>query len=408
MPDQLNDKGFLLRNLMENMPDFIYFKDLQGRFIRVSKLLCERVGAPEEQVIHKTDFDFFPKQHAEEAYANEQEVMATGTSLIGLEEKVVWKNGTVMWVSSTKMPLKDAGGKTIGLFGISRDITENKKAELKAVRYADEMRQIKEGMEEDVRIAAELQKTFFPREYPVFPSSSSEENSRVRFHHHYHPSSAVSGDFCTIHKLSETECGVLLCDVMGHGVRASLGTALICAMAEELVFQESDPGDFLSRMNELLLPIFQQDDTFLFATACYIAYDTATGRVRMANAGHPAPLLLHGKTNSAEWLMKDDSFRGPALAISDEAEFLTLEQKIDPGDAVVMYTDGIYEVVNSQGEELGEQRLLDTVQRHVSLPLAELFSALIDDARCFSEAGEFDDDICLVGFRCKALDGGMK
>ncbi len=403
MPDNFNDTGFLLRNLMKNIPDLIYFKDRQSRYIRVNQSFCDQVGRSEEQISLKMADDFFPKQHADEVYADEQNIILTGKSRIGIEEHIKWPDGHSFWVASSKMPLKNAEGEIIGIFGISRDITRHKKAEFQEKRYAEEVRRIKDGLEDDVRMAAELQKTFFPRDYPVFPMGSIAEQSRVTFHHHYRPCSAVSGDFCAIHRLSETECGILQCDVMGHGVRAALVTALICAIVEELAQQERDPGVFLERMNELLFPILRQDDTFLFATACYSVYDTATGRIRTANAGHPIPVVIRRAEKTAEWLIKDASLRGPALAISEEATFQTVEEKLNPGDSVVLYTDGLYEVINSSDEELGEKRLLDTMQQYVDLPLVELFPALINTVSVFSEEGEFDDDICLIGFNCVSL-----
>jgi len=192
-----------------------------------------------------------------------REITQTGDSREGIEEQETWKDGHVGWVSTTKMPLKDPEGKIVGTFGVSRDITVHKEAELRAAYYAEQIRRIKEEMEEEVRMAAELQKTFFPRTYPTYPEGVPSSDSAVQFCYHYHASGTVSGDFCSIRRLSETECGILQCDVMGHGVRAALGTALIYAMVEELSQKEDDPGLFLGSLNKLLLPILRQEDTFL-------------------------------------------------------------------------------------------------------------------------------------------------
>jgi sigma-B regulation protein RsbU (phosphoserine phosphatase) len=395
----LKGKGYLLlKNLMDNMTDSIYFKDLQSRFIMVNKTVANSLGydSPDE-VEGKSDFDFFRQPDARQMYEDEQSIIESGEPISGLEEETTWKDGHVAWASTSKMPLLDEEGKVIGTFGISRNITEHKMAELKAARYAEEVRRIKEEMEEEVRMAGELQKTFFPRHYPVFPEGARPEESVVQFHHHYHASGAVCGDFCAIRRLSDTESGILLCDVMGHGVRAALGTALIRAIVEELSQQERSPGDFLAHMNELLLPILRQDDVFLYASACYMVFDAATGRVRFANAGHPTPMHFHASGGRVDWLMDDDSARGPALAIAEDFEYQTIEKQVQPGDAVVMYTDGLYEV-EGLGGEFGEERLLAAAGQHAGRPLPELFSALINDACLFSEKGELDDDVCLVGF----------
>ncbi|VGO17351.1 Phosphoserine phosphatase RsbP [Pontiella desulfatans] len=399
----LRDKDYLLlKNLMDNMTDSIYFKDLESRFVMVNRASARWQGFEQpDDAIGTSDFDTYQEEDARRMFADEQRIIETGIPLVGLEEEETSKNGQVAWVSTTKMPLRDDDGRIVGTFGISRDITEHKQAELSAARYAEQVRLIKEEMEDDVRMAAELQKTFFPNTYPSFPAGCAPADSRVGFLHRYHPSGMVSGDFCSIRRLSETKCGVLQCDVMGHGVRAALVTALICAIVEELSQQEHDPGAYLARMNELLLPTLRRDDSFLYATACYLVFDTATGLLRHANAGHPVPLLFQGA--AAEWLMEDAALRGPALAVCEGTEFLTLEKQLAPGDSVVMYTDGLYEVEGANGEEFGEQRLADSARRHARLPLRELFPALIGDARRFAGANAFDDDICLVGLECRAL-----
>ncbi|HLO30681.1 MAG TPA: PAS domain S-box protein [Anaerolineales bacterium] len=124
----LSQANSLLQALMDNMPDHIYFKDTQSRFIRNSKSQANALGLSDPaQVVGKTDFDFFP--HAAKAYAEEQEVMRSGKPLVDFEEWVVWPNGRETWVSTTKLPLRNSDGQTIGIFGISHDITERKRAE---------------------------------------------------------------------------------------------------------------------------------------------------------------------------------------------------------------------------------------------------------------------------------------
>ncbi|MEO8356442.1 MAG: PAS domain S-box protein [Chloroflexota bacterium] len=122
----LSQTNTLLQAMMEYMPDHIYFKDVQGRFIRNSKSQAEMLGlSSPEEAIGKTDFDFFP--HAAKASAQEQEVIRTGQPLVDFEEQVIWPDKRETWVSTTKVPLRTSEGQTIGIFGISRDITERKK-----------------------------------------------------------------------------------------------------------------------------------------------------------------------------------------------------------------------------------------------------------------------------------------
>ena len=120
----------LLDNLITAMPDIVYFKDRESRFIRINEGFARRngLGSPSE-ALGKTDFDVFGNQHASQAFADEQRIIATGQPMIDKEEREDWKDGRVTWVSSTKMPLLDAAGKIIGIMGISRDITGRRRAE---------------------------------------------------------------------------------------------------------------------------------------------------------------------------------------------------------------------------------------------------------------------------------------
>ena len=400
--DKFRDAWFLLDKLMSSSLDAIYFKDLESRFIMLNQACADKSGwkTPEEG-IGKTDFDVFSDEHAKQAYDDEQHIISTGESLIGMEEQETWPDGRITWCSSSKMPLTQDDGSIIGIIGITRDITDRKEAELRASQYSEQIRQIKEDMEDDVRMAAELQKTFFPHSYPAFPIGASASDNCVDFHHYNNASGIISGDICTIRRLSKTTAGILLCDVMGHGVRAALGTALICAIVEELSPEANTPGLFLERMNRLLLPMLRQEGLFMFATACYVVFDASTGTLRMANAGHPVPMHFKTSEDKVAWLMDDPDLRGSALAISEDATYETFEKQIQPKDSVVLYTDGLYEVERDDGEEFGEERLLAAAQRLSGMPMTDLFPALAKEALLFTGQDSLDDDVCMVGLHYK-------
>ena len=127
----------LLRALMENLPDSIYFKDADSRFVRVSKSKALRSGLKDAvEAVGKSDFDFFKREDAQVSFADEQEILRTGIPLMGKEEKHVWPDGSTSWVTTSKLPLRDQQGRVIGTFGISHDITEQKQA-LQALRDSE-------------------------------------------------------------------------------------------------------------------------------------------------------------------------------------------------------------------------------------------------------------------------------
>ncbi len=133
----LAEKLYLLNTLMDTIPDHIYFKDLQSRFTLCNRAHAARFNLPDPALmLGKSDADFFTPEHADPALADEREVMRTGRPIVGKEEKETFPDGAVHWVSTSKAPLRDPSGAIVGTFGISRDITDRKRAEEQLVRMA--------------------------------------------------------------------------------------------------------------------------------------------------------------------------------------------------------------------------------------------------------------------------------
>jgi PAS domain S-box-containing protein len=128
---------YLLSTMMDNLTDLIYFKDCESRFIAVNRLFLSRAGFKDQsEIIGKTDKDLYGQVHAAEALADEQMIIATGKPIVGIEEKETWPDGRETWVSTSKVPIRDASGKIIGTFGLSRDITERRLANDAMASYA--------------------------------------------------------------------------------------------------------------------------------------------------------------------------------------------------------------------------------------------------------------------------------
>jgi two-component system, cell cycle sensor histidine kinase and response regulator CckA len=120
-------KEVLFDNLLSAIPDRIYFKDRQSRFMQINECMVTRFGLRDaSEAVGKSDFDFFTEQHARQAFDDEQRIMSTGIPLIGFDEKETWPDGRITWCSSTKVPLRDAEGTVTGIVGISRDVTERR------------------------------------------------------------------------------------------------------------------------------------------------------------------------------------------------------------------------------------------------------------------------------------------
>jgi diguanylate cyclase (GGDEF)-like protein/PAS domain S-box-containing protein len=125
----------LLEAFLEHIPDNVFFKDLDSRFIRVSNAMAGHFGLSDPaQAIGKSDTDMFSADHAEKARLDEERIIRTGQPMIGKEEKETWPDGRESWVLTTKVALRDQQGAVVGTVGISQDITDRKQAEAR-IRY---------------------------------------------------------------------------------------------------------------------------------------------------------------------------------------------------------------------------------------------------------------------------------
>jgi PAS domain S-box-containing protein len=144
----------LLNALMDNIPDHIYFKDIDSRFIRMNRAQANGFGISNPvQAMGKTDFDFFTEQHARPAFENEQEIIKTGRPMVNFEETETYSDGRMATVSTTKIPFRNPDGQIIGTIGISRDITERKQAESKLKEYSEHLEEMVDERTRDLRQA---------------------------------------------------------------------------------------------------------------------------------------------------------------------------------------------------------------------------------------------------------------
>jgi sigma-B regulation protein RsbU (phosphoserine phosphatase) len=210
----------------------------------------------------------------------------------------------------------------------------------------------------------------------------------------YRPAGMVSGDFVFVEPLGTNSAAVLICDVMGHGVRAALITAMIRAFVQQLQPLLTEPNHLLRRLNTELMRMLAGVDDAIFATACYVVADLEGGCWRWANAGHPAPLLLQRATGTVHPLDKMLD-AGPALGLVPEPEFDRCEFPLKTGDRFVLYTDGITEARNSIGEDFGVERLAAAIRAHSGATAEQMLDGLLNSVQEFTGRTEAKDDVCV-------------
>jgi phosphoserine phosphatase RsbU/P len=274
---------------------------------------------------------------------------------------------------------------------------ERKRMSEQLHRYAAELREKNAQLESDFNMAREIQQIFLPNQYPTFPHSVSPEDSALKFSQRYIPAAAVGGDFFDILAITDSTAGVFICDVMGHGMRAALITAIMRGLIEELMPVAADAGRFLTEINRSLRAILRRTREPFLATAFYAIADSEAGELRFANAGHPSPFRLQRGANEVQPLKVYDPRHGPALGLFEKTDYPTCRCPFAPNDLVFLFTDGIYEVTNAESEEYGQERLLQAVRKRIQMPAEELFGDLLVEAQKFSGRSDFEDDVCLVG-----------
>lgn len=256
-------------------------------------------------------------------------------------------------------------------------------------------------IERDLEFARQFQQALLPNNfhYPRIPASPVAP-MRLHFHHVYLPATSLGGDFFDVMKLSEHRAGVFIVDVMGHGARSALVTAIIRTLFHELAPQLADPGEVLNRLNARFCRIVQESQQFLFASACYLIFDAERSLVTYASAGHPAP--VHASQKRAQVTTLDNCYAtGPVLGLSNESTYASCTKVLDEGDLFLLFTDGLVEAPDAVGEEYGEARLYELMRQNLGVDASHLTQLVVDSLDNWRGTTPLPDDLCLVAVQIK-------
>ena len=390
---ELLEERHLMRLLIDNVPLNIYFKDRESKFTLVNRSMAKwnGFGSPED-VIGKSDHDLFREDHADEALRDEQQILDSGEPILGYVEKETTPKGAEAWVLTTKMPLVDRVGEIIGTFGVSSDVTELVRTQQSLAETAAALQQRNDEMEEELALAREVQQALLPHEYPVVPRG--EGSGRLQFGHRYIPISGLAGDFFEVFPIGEHSAGLFICDVMGHGVRSAIIVSMLRGLAERIHQVAEDPGEFLGQLNSGLAAILQEAEMTMFATAFLAVIDLENGELRYASAGHPAPIMR--STDGTSVLPMGGRGKGAALGLFPESSYETHVLKLGLVKQLMLFTDGIIEVENREGEAFLQNRLVQVVSEEECDGVDALLDHVLDRVLSFAESQRFDDDVCLL------------
>jgi len=251
------------------------------------------------------------------------------------------------------------------------------------------------AIQRDLDMARDFQTALMPDNYPAVPEGDGPDQLSLSFHHIYKPASTVGGDFFDVLKLSQHQAGVFIADVMGHGAKSALVTAILRTLLQTYAKQADEPATLLGLVNQQFHQLTNRTQQTMFVTAFYMVADTLNRRLTYASAGHPSPLLAHRSTGIVQPLfsrLKDN----PALGLFPAATYSTHSQPLQPGDLIVMFTDGVLESVNAAGDEFGTNGLVEVVKKNLGGNNEAVINAISDALSQFVGPEQFADDVCLV------------
>ncbi len=402
---QLMEERHLMRLLIDSVPLNIYFKDRESRFTLVNQSMASWFGEEDpSEVIGKNDHDYFGAEHADQALRDEQQILETGEPIVGYVEKETGPGGDgEAWVLTTKMPLLDRKGKIIGTFGVSSDVSELVRTQQSLAETAAALQHRNNEIEEELALAREVQQALLPHEYPAVPEGVPFWERRLVFGHRYIPISGLAGDFFEVFPVGPDAVGLFICDVMGHGVRSAIIVSMLRGLAERAQETGEDPAEFLRQMNRGLAGILKKAEVTMFATAFFAVADVKRGEIRYASAGHPAAIVR--TAGGPEILSFREGKPGPALGLFQDTRYRTNRADLEGIEQLLLFTDGITEVENPEGEAFLQNRLMEVVGE-VDGGVEEVLDGVLERVLSFASSERFDDDVCLLGMEVRSASEG--
>ena len=264
---------------------------------------------------------------------------------------------------------------------------------LKAKAYNDA---VKEQMASELRVAREIQMGMLPHDF-----TRLEQAYGVEFGAVLEPAREVGGDLYGVCAATKERLVVFLGDVSGKGIPASMFMVRAISLARLLSREIAEPERILTRLNEELTA---DNPSGMFVTFLCAVFDSASGKLALANAGHCRPLLLrHGE--APRWAVRN---LGTALGFELGIEYERTELSLRPGDTLITYTDGVSEAFNLQDECYGNERLLADAGMMAGQSAPAITAGLIQKVRAFAGQAPQSDDIAILTLRAGAGAAGKE
>lgn len=259
------------------------------------------------------------------------------------------------------------------------------RALLRFGEFHEQVRRQNVQFRREMEMARSIQQNLLVNHFP--------QVGRYRIASRYIPATDLGGDFFDVYSVSGSLFGVFIADVAGHGVQAALLSMIVKGTLDAIKKQHYSPASLLSELNTRLVPLFEPLNTFVTAFSAVI--DVWTGRLLYCSAGHPAQFLFH------DGQAKELKTRGGILGLSSSRQFSESMADLTQGDILLLYTDGLVEGSSEDGEEFGEQRLINCIQSNRDQEPETIVEALVErldefDAPALEESALHEDDVNII------------
>ena len=373
-PEWLQQVGGLLESLNEG----VMITDECHRIMFLNSCLEEMIGRPSSDMVGRESFQFYTR---EEFVLLSKEIERGEVSGRNRFEFVLpHLDGSRVPVIISARRIEDPDGRTFAIVTFT-DISDQKKAEAQLRHANTKLAERQQEIEEDLALAARVQQSLAPQ---------SLVWGNLRVESYFHPVGTIGGDFGLVSSLDDDHLSLLVCDVSGHGIGSALVANRIYAETITQLRTQSGLGSVLHHLNRFVMENIGSSVFFFTLAAARVTRDGR--RMVFAGAGHPPGMIV--RDGEAPRLLQSRSMVLGALseAVGGEA---TLDVELDPGDRIVLYTDGITDVFDTRGEMLGVEGVEQFVRETSNLPFGEMKQGLLDRVAAWRD-GPSTDDVSIV------------